>query len=79
MEDVLLMALTDFFIKVPEKKADDIRKEIESKTFEEYNLIDVRQPKEYEAGHIPGAKNIPMRELSSRLSEIDPSRPTITY
>jgi len=73
------MALKDFFINVPEKDADEIRKEIEEKTFDEYNLIDVRQPMEYDIGHIPGAKNIPVGELSSHLSEIDPDKPTIVY
>lgn len=73
------MALRDFFTKVPEKTAEDIRREIESRTFKEYNLIDVRQPFEYGIGHIPGAINIPIGELSSRLSEIDPERPTFTY
>ena len=45
----------------------------------EYNLIDVRQPGEYEQGHIPGAKLIPITELASRVGEIDPAKPTIMY
>lgn len=73
------MALKDFFIKVPEMKADDIRNRIEKEHFDSYNLIDVRQPREYETGHIPGAINIPIGDLPSRLSEIDPGKPTITY
>jgi len=27
------------------------------------NIIDIREKGEYQAGHIPGAKNIPMRNL----------------
>lgn len=46
---------------------------------DEYNLIDVRQPGEYEKGHIPGAKLIPITELASRVGEIDPAKPTILY
>ena len=38
-------------------------------------LIDVRQPDELETtGVIPGARNIPLDELSQRLDEIDPDR-----
>jgi rhodanese-related sulfurtransferase len=44
-----------------------------------FNLIDVRQPKEYEARHIPGARLIPIAELDKRLDEIDTSKPTLLY
>jgi rhodanese-related sulfurtransferase len=33
-------------------------------------LIDVRTPAEFEAGHIPGAVNVPFDELTSSLDEI---------
>jgi rhodanese-related sulfurtransferase len=33
-------------------------------------LIDVRTPVEFEAGHIPGAVNIPLDELRGRLGEL---------
>jgi rhodanese-related sulfurtransferase len=33
-------------------------------------LIDVRTPVEFEAGHIPGAVNVPLDELKSSLDEI---------
>jgi rhodanese-related sulfurtransferase len=32
-------------------------------------LIDVRTPDEYAAGHVAGAKNIPLDQIESRLSE----------
>ncbi len=38
-------------------------------------VIDVREPVEYSAGHIPGAVSFPMGRLSSRLGEIDRERP----
>jgi rhodanese-related sulfurtransferase len=37
-------------------------------------LLDVRQPDEYEEGHIEGAILIPLGELENRLSEIDRSK-----
>ncbi|MEM0982284.1 MAG: rhodanese-like domain-containing protein [Cyanobacteria bacterium P01_H01_bin.58] len=33
-------------------------------------LLDVRSPQEYAAGHIPGAINIPYREVPHRLDEL---------
>lgn len=44
-----------------------------------YTLLDVRQPGEYESGHIPGAKLIPLPELADRVAELDPEKPTLVY
>lgn len=44
-----------------------------------YTLLDVRQPEEYEAEHIPGAKLISLPALVDSLSELDPGKPLITY
>ncbi len=33
-------------------------------------ILDVRSEREYESGHVPGAINIPYRELPARLSEL---------
>ncbi len=37
-------------------------------------LLDVRTAREYEGGHVKGAKLIPVAELSSRLGEVEPHR-----
>ena len=42
-------------------------------------LLDVRQPSEYQSGHMPGAKLIPVGELDGRLSELDKDKPIIVY
>lgn len=34
------------------------------------HVLDVRQPDEYEAGHVPGAVLVPLDQLGSRLGEI---------
>src|SRR3954470_16549399 len=36
-------------------------------------LLDVREPWEYEKARIEGARLVPMREVSARVSELDPS------
>ncbi len=37
-------------------------------------LIDVRTPGEYQAGHIPGAINIPLQEFQGRIAELSAFR-----
>jgi len=36
-------------------------------------LVDVREPNEFVAGHVPGAVPIPMGQLANRLDEFDKS------
>ncbi len=38
-------------------------------------LVDVREPDEYVAGHVPGALPIPMGQLPNRVGEIDRTSP----
>jgi rhodanese-related sulfurtransferase len=38
-------------------------------------VVDVREPAEYLAGHVPGAASIPMGQLPDRLNEINRSKP----
>jgi len=42
-------------------------------------LVDVRGPGEWKKGHISGARHIFVSELRSRLSELDPNKPTVVY
>ncbi len=44
-------------------------------------ILDVRTPKEYGEGHIPGAFHIDHREIESRIGEIEAYRhkPVIVY
>ena len=59
--------------------ADEAKKFIEGKSAEEYQLLDVRQPKEYEAGHIPGSQFIPLSELPARVGELDKEKTVVAY
>jgi len=42
-------------------------------------VIDVRPVKEYQAGHIPGARSIPVEDLERRLNELPSGREVIAY
>lgn len=42
-------------------------------------LIDVREPNEFENGHILGARNIPLSQMKMRLQEIRPDLPVYLY
>lgn len=42
-------------------------------------LVDVREPSEYRAGHIPDTINIPLRTLTHNLDNIPRDRPVVLY
>jgi sulfur-carrier protein adenylyltransferase/sulfurtransferase len=45
----------------------------------EFLLVDVRTPREYENGHIPGSRLIPLDEIESRLDELPATGELIFY
>jgi len=42
-------------------------------------VLDVRPPEEFDAGHLPGALNIPLAELEDHLEELDQEHEVIAY
>jgi rhodanese-related sulfurtransferase len=73
------MSVLDYFKPVSTWSAEKIREFLNQKSSGEYNLVDVRQPEEYQQGHLPGAQLISVGELPKQLAELDPSKPTIVY
>ncbi|RTR35246.1 rhodanese-like domain-containing protein [Robertmurraya yapensis] len=62
------------------------RKIVKTLTEEEFRagyrkaqLIDVREPNEFDAGHILGARNIPLSQFKIRMKEIRPDKPVYLY
>jgi len=68
-----------FFTAVDSLNSEQTRKYIADENYNTFTVLDVRQPNEYENGHIPGARLIPLPDLTERLNEIDPARPTLVY
>ncbi|MDA8164278.1 MAG: rhodanese-like domain-containing protein [Desulfobacteraceae bacterium] len=73
------MNLLDIFKPIPSMTAGEVRQFLAGRDPDSFNLVDVRQPGEYERGHLPGARLIPLPELNARLQEIDRGKPTIVY
>ena len=53
---------------------DDLSELLNSQT--DLQVIDVRQPGEYRAGHVPSAVNAPLARVGERASEFEPNRRT---
>ena len=73
------MSILDHFRSVPTMTTEEVRAFLDEHDPQDYNLVDVRQPGEYEEEHIPGTKLIPITELEDRLNELDPEKPTVAY
>ncbi len=59
---------------VSDLSSDELRAYMAGHREADYVVVDVRQPEEYAAGHIPGAKPIPLMELPQRASELEALR-----
>ena len=59
--------------------ASELRQYLKMQAEEDYLVIDVRQESEYEMGHIPGAKLIPLAEVEARLFSLPADRDLIFY
>ena len=45
----------------------------------EVQIVDVRQPKEYRQGHIPGARLLPVADLDEKLDVLAKDKPVLVY
>jgi rhodanese-related sulfurtransferase len=73
------LSIRDYFKPVPTMNVTQVREFLSRKDPSEYNLIDVRQPGEYERAHLPGARLMPVADLLSLAGDLDPNKPTIAY
>jgi NADPH-dependent 2,4-dienoyl-CoA reductase/sulfur reductase-like enzyme/rhodanese-related sulfurtransferase len=54
-----------------------LRKRVDNR--ETLQIVDVRTPAEYAAGHLAGSLHIPIDELRDRICELDPQKETVVY
>jgi thiosulfate sulfurtransferase len=59
---------------VPEISVQDALKRLQAKTAD---FVDVRDPKDYGSGHIPGAKHLGDQNIQEFIKTADKSRPLI--
>src|SRR5881397_1550419 len=62
---------------IPEMSPLELKRKIDAG--EPFELIDVREPFEYEIARIDGAKLIPLGEISERLNELSGERPIVVH
>ncbi|MEB3101984.1 rhodanese-like domain-containing protein [Ferviditalea candida] len=82
--NILIFALAAWFIYsrfAPTKglktlKDPDFQKELQQK---DNFLADVREPHEYQRGHIQGAVNIPLSQLRNRINDFPNDKPIYLY
>ncbi len=59
--------------------ADEFKHYIETTDENRYVLIDVRQPSEYQMGHIPGARFLPLLDFEAKLFDLPSDQDLIFY
>jgi sulfur-carrier protein adenylyltransferase/sulfurtransferase len=73
------MGLKEYFIPAKNMSVEEARLFFASNKEQDFTLLDVRQPGEYEQSRLPGAVLVPIPELPSRLGELDREKPVVVY
>ena|GEM_PF-890553 len=74
-----------FVFKLPNESgfyeitADQLADRIDDKRDDNFIIIDIRDDASFDAGHIPGAINIPLNELGYRVFSLDKTKDIIVY
>lgn len=84
MQDVVFWIAVALFVVIVVRRVLAIRSRIpgeqaRAKVDAGALLLDVRTPREFEAASLPGARNVPVHELASRLGELPKDRPIVVY
>jgi len=62
--------------RIPQMPVDELMAELREKR-PLLQVLDVRRPGEYTAGHVPGAMSIPLDRLEAAAAGLDARRPTV--
>jgi len=60
---------------LPQIAVDELKERLQEQP--QLNVVDVRRPAEWLAGHVPGAVNIPLDRLERDAARLDPKRATV--
>ncbi|MFP4071275.1 MAG: rhodanese-like domain-containing protein [Desulfovibrionales bacterium] len=71
------MRWRQFLTPVESIDADEAARMLDQNT--DLTILDVRQPGEYEQGHIPGARLLPVDQLLDKIDELDRHEPLLVY
>lgn len=74
-----MVELRKLFTPVEAMDAEEAQKYLAEHREGAYTLLDVRQPREYEEDHIPGARLIPLWQLKDSINELNKDKPTLVY
>ena len=73
------MKWKSLFKTVNSLNPDEAKAFIAARSVADYQLLDVRQPKEYDKEHLPGARLIPLKQLPERHAGLDRQKPLLVY
>lgn len=62
---------------IPDIDVEQLKAKLDSGS--DFELIDVREPVEYQICNLPQARLIPLREIPQRLDEFDPHKQYVVY
>jgi len=76
---VLLLAFYLFTFFRQKSAATMLTQEDFIKGYRKAQLVDVREPREFERGYIRGARNIPVTQLKQSINALRPDKPVYLY
>ncbi len=77
--------IDDFVLKMPNEAGyyditvDQLKARIDDRADTNFIIVDIRDDASFDAGHIPGAINIPLNELGYRAFSLDKTKDIIVY
>lgn len=80
--ELLQQAVSSYYERMPEHiykiPEAELMQLIDSKA-EDIYLLDIRDPKDYALGHIPGARNIAFKQIGQKLNQLPKDKTIIVY
>lgn len=64
------------FATIPQMSVQELNKRLNDKDLQ---ILDVRQPTEWDQGHLPNARYMFLPEIPKRMKELDRNKPVVTY